>query len=63
MVNVGARVSFRVRDRVTFNARARVRVRVRAGVKTRACVKVRVMDSFRLGPPLSLELVLVLGFG
>ena len=48
---------------VTVNARARVRVMVRAGVKKRACLKVRVMVSFRLGPPLSLELVLVLGFG
>ena len=61
MINARARVSFRVRVMVTVNARARVRVR--AGVKTMACVNVRVMDSFRLGPPLSLELVLVLGFG
>ena len=63
MINARARVSFRVRVMVTVNARARVSIRVRAGVKRRACVKVRVMDSFRLGPPLSLELVLVLGFG
>ena len=63
MINARARVSFRVRVMVTVNARARVRVRVGAGVQTRACVKFRVIVSFRLGPPLSLELVLVLGFG
>ena len=49
MVNAGARVSFRVRLRVTVNARARVRVRVRVEANSMARVSFRLVQGLELG--------------